>query len=52
MIPMMIDQGYRAVVVLFDLWGITHMVHGALEKGRAFAQQSTAKQTDGVNGSS
>jgi 4-hydroxy-2-oxoheptanedioate aldolase len=51
MIPGMIEQGYRAIAVAFDVWGFANLVHGGLQAGRAFAQQ--AGETNGtaeVNG--
>jgi len=42
MIPMMIQQGYRAIAVTFDLWGLANLVHGSLAQGREFAKQAGA----------
>ncbi|KAH8901405.1 Phosphoenolpyruvate/pyruvate domain-containing protein [Thozetella sp. PMI_491] len=40
MIPTMIQQGFRCIMVLFDVWGIAGLTHGNLSKGRMFAAQS------------
>lgn len=45
MIPMMIQQGYRAIAVVFDVWGLANMVHGSLKQGRALAQQAGEERT-------
>lgn len=40
MVPMMIQQGYRAIAVAFDMWGFANLCHGSLEKAKAFARQT------------
>ncbi|KAI1839848.1 hypothetical protein JX265_009926 [Neoarthrinium moseri] len=40
MIPMMIQQGYRAIAVTFDVWGFANMVHSNLQKAKEIAQQA------------
>jgi 4-hydroxy-2-oxoheptanedioate aldolase len=39
MIPGMIQQGFRAIAVAFDVWGFANLVDGGIKKGREFAQQ-------------
>ncbi|KAH6714236.1 Pyruvate/Phosphoenolpyruvate kinase-like domain-containing protein [Leptodontidium sp. 2 PMI_412] len=46
MVPMMIQQGYRAIAVAFDMWGLSNLVHGSIAKGREYAQAAGA--TNGV----
>jgi len=40
MIPGMIEQGYAAIAVAFDVWGFANLVNSGIKQGRAFAQQS------------
>ena len=42
MVPMMIQQGYRAIAVAFDMWGLSNLVHGSIAKGREYAQAAGA----------
>jgi len=46
MIPMMIQQGYRAIAVAFDVWGFANLVHGNLKQAKEFAAQ--ASEANGV----
>jgi len=46
MVPMMIQQGYRAIAVAFDVWGFAGFINGSLEKAKGFAAQ--AGDTNGV----
>lgn len=52
MIPMMIDQGFAAIAVVFDVWGFANMVKNGLTQARGFANQvaetRAAAQTNGV----
>jgi 4-hydroxy-2-oxoheptanedioate aldolase len=51
MIPMMIDQGFGAIAVAMDTWGLAHLVYGGMAQGRVFAQQAgEAKEKAEVNG--
>jgi hypothetical protein len=36
-VPSMIEQGFGAIVVFFDVWGIAQTIYGNLQTGRAFA---------------
>lgn len=38
MIPMMIKQGYKAIAVAFDLWGLANLVNTGINKGREYAK--------------
>ncbi len=38
MIPMMIEQGYRAIAVTFDVWGFANMVNDGVKNAKAVAQ--------------
>lgn len=40
MVPMLIQQGYRLICVLFDNWGIASLLHGNLAKARELAAQT------------
>lgn len=40
MIPMMIEQGYRMICSVMDVWGLTNMINSGIQGGRALAQQS------------
>ncbi|KAL2059763.1 hypothetical protein VTL71DRAFT_10147 [Oculimacula yallundae] len=42
MVPMMIQQGYRAIAVAFDMWILSNTVHGSIAKGRELAQAAGA----------
>jgi 4-hydroxy-2-oxoheptanedioate aldolase len=37
---MLIQQGFRAIAVQFDVWGLTRLVHSSLQQGRAYAKQA------------
>jgi 4-hydroxy-2-oxoheptanedioate aldolase len=51
MIPGMIQQGYRAIAVAFDVWGFANLVNTSLAQGRAFAQKSDeANEVTETNG--
>lgn len=39
MMPGMIEQGYRALVVSMDTWGLATMIHGVVEQGRKSAHE-------------
>lgn len=43
MIPMLMQSGYRAIAVQFDVWGFTRMVEGALVSGRDMAKDFADK---------
>ncbi|KAL7907466.1 Pyruvate/Phosphoenolpyruvate kinase-like domain-containing protein [Trichoderma velutinum] len=36
MIPMMIENGHRAIMVMLDVWGIANMTKSSLDKARGF----------------
>ncbi|KAJ5041681.1 uncharacterized protein L3040_005254 [Drepanopeziza brunnea f. sp. 'multigermtubi'] len=40
MVPMMLKQGYRAIAVAFDMWGLANVVHGGLVKARGYAKEA------------
>jgi hypothetical protein len=40
MIPMLIQQGFRMIVVTFDVWGFSHFLHENLTKAREAAQKA------------
>lgn len=40
MIPTMIEQGYRAICVCFDLWGFAGLIKGGLDKAKEYAQDA------------
>lgn len=57
MIPMMLQQGYKALAVTFDVWGVANMVNDGMNEARAIIEQSidAAKENShveqAVNGS-
>jgi 4-hydroxy-2-oxoheptanedioate aldolase len=56
MIPMMIQQGYGAIAVVFDYWGLANMVHSGLKEAKgildnAAAAESKTENGDAANGS-
>ncbi|KAH7243118.1 hypothetical protein FSOLCH5_006732 [Fusarium solani] len=56
MVPSLIEQGFRAIVVSMDVWGLANMIHGQVEQGRKDAQElgkpSEKEQSNGVDGES
>jgi 4-hydroxy-2-oxoheptanedioate aldolase len=48
MVPMLIQQGFRAIVVQFDVWGLAKLIHGSLGQARTAAKQ-VAAQTNGTS---
>ncbi|KAL7957187.1 Pyruvate/Phosphoenolpyruvate kinase-like domain-containing protein [Trichoderma compactum] len=36
MVPMLIESGHRAIIVMLDVWGIANMVKANLEKAKGF----------------
>lgn len=48
MIPTMIQNGYRAIAVQFDVWGFTKMVDAALVSGRQHAKDFAEKSSQSV----
>lgn len=46
MVPMLIQQGFRAIAVQFDVWGLSKLIHGSLTEARAAAQK-VAAETNG-----
>ena len=61
MIPIMLQQGYKALAVTFDVWGVANMVKDGLDGARAIsekiaadaaavqAENGTAKEANGSN---
>lgn len=47
MVPMLLQAGYRAIAVSFDVWGLTKMMHGSLQEARAMAQALGKAEADG-----
>jgi hypothetical protein len=45
---MLIQQGFRAIVVQFDVWGLAKLIHGSLGQARTAAKQ-VAAQTNGTS---
>lgn len=39
MIPMMIAQGYAAIAVAFDMWGLSNLVANGMKEARAKAAE-------------
>jgi 4-hydroxy-2-oxoheptanedioate aldolase len=49
-VPMLIQQGFRAIAVQFDVWGLSKLVHGSLTQARAAAKQVADAATGESNG--
>ena len=39
MVPQLIETGYRAIAVQFDVWGVARLMASSLEEARGFAQK-------------
>ena len=50
MVPMLIQQGFRAIAVQFDVWGLSKLIHGSLTQARAAAKQVAAEANGESNG--
>lgn len=56
MIPMMIQQGYVAIAVVFDVWGMAGLVNEGVKKARAIVENQEkpkgeeGEKTEVVNG--
>jgi 4-hydroxy-2-oxoheptanedioate aldolase len=50
MIPMLISQGFGAIAVSMDVWGLANLVHINLKQGRECAQQASEAKKAEVNG--
>lgn len=56
MIPLMLKQGYTALAVAFDVWGVANMVKDGMDQARAVieenanAENGTAKEANGAKG--
>lgn len=51
MVPMLIQQGFRAIAVQFDVWGLSKLVHGSLAQARTAAKQVAAEANGESSGS-
>lgn len=45
MIPMMVESGHRAIVVMFDVWSIANLTKSSIQNARELIQA-----TDKANG--
>lgn len=52
MIPMMIQQGYMAIAVAFDMWGLAGLVNDAMKGARAIVEQEPETNGTETNGKS
>jgi len=50
MVPILIAQGYTAIAVIFDVWGLSGLLDDSLKKGRALVEQSIAEAAAKTNG--
>jgi 4-hydroxy-2-oxoheptanedioate aldolase len=48
MIPMLIQSGYRAIAVEFDVWGFTRLVDSSIKAGREYAKQFEGGANGGI----
>lgn len=55
MIPMMLQQGYMALAITFDVWGLANMVNNGVKEARAVvlkdAEEAAAKENGTADGS-
>jgi 4-hydroxy-2-oxoheptanedioate aldolase len=42
MVPVLVQQGYQAIAVAFDYWGLASLVKDSLNKGRELVKQAVA----------
>ena len=45
MIPMLVQQGFAAIAVAFDVWGLAGLMADALKKGRAAVNEISGTAT-------
>lgn len=45
LVPMLIQQGYRAIAVTFDVWGLAGLVANSIKQGREFAKDFAGTAT-------
>lgn len=52
MTPIMLQQGYKALAVMFDIWGMANMVKDGIVEARAVIEKEVdaAKQDGTANG--
>jgi 4-hydroxy-2-oxoheptanedioate aldolase len=54
MIPIMLQQGYTALAVAFDVWGMANMVKDGMEEARTVivknVDEAAAAKANGSNG--
>ena len=50
-VPGMIDQGYAAIAVIFDVWGIAGMVSSAMASARKAIEEKVDGKDGEANGS-
>ena len=48
-VPMLIEQGFGAIAIAFDVWGLAGLVAGNLAQAREFAQASQKTVVNGVS---
>jgi 4-hydroxy-2-oxoheptanedioate aldolase len=49
MVPMLIQQGFRAIAVQFDVWGLSRLVHSSLTQAREAAKKVAAETSGETN---
>ena len=49
-IPADAQQGFRAIAVQFDVWGLSKLIHGSLTQARAAAKKVAAESNGESNG--
>lgn len=58
MIPVMLQQGYKALAVTFDVWGVANMVNDGMNEARGIIEKivdeqkenGAAKEANGAKG--
>jgi 4-hydroxy-2-oxoheptanedioate aldolase len=45
MVPMMVEQGFRCIAVVFDVWGIAQLVKGSITTAKGFVQETALPTT-------
>jgi 4-hydroxy-2-oxoheptanedioate aldolase len=50
MIPILLEQGYKALAVTFDVWGVANMVKDGMTEARAVIEKQVdaAKEQNGA----
>ncbi len=50
LVPVLMQQGYSAIAVCFDVWGLANMLSDGLKEGRALVLKGSETAAAGANG--